>query len=233
MSASPLRPAGCPTPSSGWLSFAGWIGAGAVGVAVLFTLSGNFSISDRSPGVFGVLLGIAAGCGLGRWANVMKLQSGVAVGAGAWFCIFSGEVFAAAKTNHDRVAFLRTKPIWQESQGDPLTERLRLHVAEGPPGESEEDRQRRLNDLAEFERGDAIRKQHFEQLTFSGYLASRIPKTWGRWPRPWPAVFWVAEVLSASTLGACATLIISRSGSQGAAPARPQVATEEPPAQGR
>ena len=42
------------------------------------------------------------------------------------------------------------------------------------------------------------RQRHF--LTFAGYLEHRIPRAWGRWPAPWPEIFWGTEVLLADWL---------------------------------
>jgi hypothetical protein len=215
MSAGPRAPEEQPLPAGKRRAFGLWLALSIAGVAVLFALSARFSVSDRSPGVFGIALGVVAGWGLGRWAAVMNLAPNSAVAIAAWLCIGAGEVCAAMKTNRDRVADLRTQAIWQETPGDPISEPLRHHLSEEPPGESAEDRERRLDNLAELERGDAIHKQHLQHLTFCGYLSSRIPKTWGRWESPWPALFWAAEVLSASTLGAWMTLNTLRTASSG------------------
>jgi hypothetical protein len=196
-------------------TFGRWLSVSVAGLAVVFALSARFSVSDRSPGVFGIALGVAAGWGLGRWAAVMNLTPNFAVALAAWLCIGAGEVCAAVATNRDRVADLRKQVMWQETPGDPITEPLRRHLTEEPPGETSEGRERRLKDLAELERGDAIRKQRLQHLTFYGYLSIRIPKAWGRWEPPWPACFWAAEVLSASTLGAWMTLSTLRAASSG------------------
>ncbi len=215
MSAEPRAPEEHPMPAGKRRAFGLWLAVSIAGVALLFALSARFSVSDRSPGVFGIALGVAAGWGLGRWAAVMNLAPNLAVAIAAWLCIGAGEVCAAMKTNHDRVADLRTQAIWQETAGDPLTERARHFLLQEPLDESRDDREKRLANLAELERGDAIRKQRMQHLTFSGYLSSRIPKTWGRWESPWPAFFWAAEVLSASTLGAWMTLNALRAASSG------------------
>jgi hypothetical protein len=215
MSAGPKAPEVQPLPAGKCRAFGLWLAVSVAGIALLSALSARFSVSDRSPGVFGIALGAVAGWGLGRWAAVMNLEPNLAVAIAAWLCIGAGEVCAAVKTNHDRVADLRKLAIWQETPGDPISEPLRRHLSEEPPGESSEDRQRRLKDLVELERGDAVRKQRMQQLTFYGYLSSRIPKTWGRWDYPWPVLFWAAEVLSASTLGAWMTLNVLRAAASG------------------
>jgi hypothetical protein len=229
MSAGPKAAEEPLMPTGKLRAFGLWLAVSVAGVALLFALSARFSVSDRSPGVFGIALGAVAGWGLGRWAAIMNLAPNLAVAIAAWLCIGVGEVCAAVKTNHDRVADLRKLAIWQETPGDPISEPLRRHLSEEPPGESSEDRDRRLKDLAELERGDAVRKQRMQHLTFYGYLSSRIPKTWGRWEFPWPALFWAAEVLSASTLGAWMTLNTLRAASSGIVDGSHDARRDEPP----
>jgi hypothetical protein len=68
--------------------------------------------------------------------------------------------------------------------------------------------------VAEIRRGrearDARRRELERDLTFSGYLDRRIA-SWGRWPAPWPVVFWGCELLVASALaGAMVSWVASR-----------------------
>lgn len=207
-------------PAGSLRAFFQWLFAGIAGVGIFFALAAHFSISDRSPGVFGIILGIAAGWGLGRGAAVMQLGPTAAIAVATWFCIVSGEVLAAAKTNHDRVARLKT-----QAAGDPLTEGGRRFLSEEPPGESAENREQRLELLRELERGEALRQQ---RLTFDGYLTSRIPREWGRWKPPWPAAFWSAEVLIAGTLGTWTAMSTVRAFSSQTSHAN-EIRSDDPP----
>lgn len=183
-----------------------WLIVGAAGVALLFVVSAHFPEAVKIPGLFAVALGAIAGWGLGRWGAAMGLTPGAAVAIAAGVAIAGGEGLAAAKTQRDRARYLRAQPKWQESPRDPVTDHLREYLAQNPGGAPAKDREVLEQMRADFETGEARRRERLEFLTFYGYLTHRIPKDWGRWSYPWPAIFWGAEVLLGSVLGAWLTL---------------------------
>jgi hypothetical protein len=125
-----------------------------------------------------------------------------AVAISAWLCLGLGAVGAAGKTYRDGLQAMRAQKQWQELAPDPITDDLKKYVNQQPENELPEEAERRRQMRAELERGEALHRQRQEYLTFSGFLSSRIPKEWGKWNPPWPAVFWGTEVLVGSTLGA-------------------------------
>jgi hypothetical protein len=139
--------------------------------------------------------------------------------------IASGDVLIAIKTHHDGVQAMLVQKQWQQPV-DPVSANFKEFVEREPEHETPEARQERLAVLAAIERGEAMHSQEREYLTFSGYLANRIPRKWGRWSRPWPAIFWGAEILVGSTVGAWLSLWTLRAASpqpvSGRPPSNPQ-----------
>lgn len=183
-----------------------WLIVGATGVALLFVVSAHLPETVKVPGLFAVALGAAAGWGLGRWGAAIGLAPSAAVAIAAGVAIAGGEGLAAAKTQRDRARYLRAQPKWQESPRDPVTDHLREYLAQNPEGATDKDRELLEQMRADFATGEARRRERLAFLTFYGYLTHRIPKDWGRWSYPWPAVFWGAEVLLGSLLGAWLTV---------------------------
>ena len=193
-------------------AFLQWSVVGVVAVLLLFVLSVHAPESIKLPGLFPCGLGLLAGWGLGKWALAQRVSPTIRLALVAWLAIAAGEVLAAVKTNQDRVAYLKTLPMWQASPGDPVTEKMREALKHAPPEESDADRARRLEALADIERGEEVRRQRLKRLTFYGYLDDRLRRRGAAWPSPWPAVVWGAEIVTAATLGAWLTLHTARTG---------------------
>jgi hypothetical protein len=210
-----LSPPDDDTPVGKLAAFWRWLTVGAVAVVLFFQMSVHLPQSAKLPGVLLIALGAAAGWGLGRWGVYMNVAPTRAVAISTWLCLGLGAVSATGKTYRDGLQIMRAQKQWQEFLPDPITDHLRNYVNRQSENESPEDAERRRQMRAELERGDALHRQRQEYLTFSGFLANRIPKEWGRWQPPWPAVFWGTEVLVGSTLGAWITLNTLRTASSG------------------
>jgi hypothetical protein len=144
----------------------------------------------------------------------------------AFLLLAIGQVAMTLRIHGKGVEQMRAQAQWQETAGDPVTEKLREFLAVEPEGESTEDRARRLDLQASLEKGEAKRRERLEYFSFGGYLAHRIPPSWGNWSAPWPALFWGTEILIGSCVGAWLMLIALRSGSeQSPPPADPPPAT--------
>lgn len=176
---------------------------------MLFVVAVHFSDAIKIPGLVPVALAALAGWGLGRWGTVMNIMPGAAVAIAAWFTIAGGEVISNLKANRDRVAYLRTQPKYQDKPDD-IIEGLKRALDAAPPIQNEKDRRQREKIRNDIEQGESKHREWLAELTFYGFLQSQIPKTWGKWPYPWPAVFWGAEVVIGSTLGAWLTLCTLR-----------------------
>jgi hypothetical protein len=187
-------------------TFVRWVVVGIPGVLAFFVVSVFLPDAVKIPGVFAAALGLAAGWGLGRWGKAMNIRPSGAVAIAAWLTIAGGNVLSTVKTNNDRVAYLRTKPMYRDSSDDPIINELKHALATEPDDLSEEDRRQRQAVRDDLERGESRRRARLEHLTFYGFLQDRIPKAWGRWSYPWPAVFWAAEIVLGSTLGAWLTI---------------------------
>jgi hypothetical protein len=208
-------------PSAG-RQFFGWLVVGIAGVGLLFVASVHFPDTIKVPGLFAVGLAAVAGFGLGHWGTAMNIRPTAAVAIAAWLAIAGGEVIATIKTNSDRVAYLRTQREWQDLTGHPIEEALKRSLDEQPAAQSEEQKRRQQEIRDQIEFGESYRRERLERLTFYGFLKERIPKAWGKWTYPWPAVFWGAEIIVGSTLGAWLMLFTLRN----AAPPDPAAATQ-------
>jgi hypothetical protein len=216
MSTDPTPPQ---EPSQVVTNVAVWLALGTVGVAIFFTASVHTPLEWKVLGVYPVVLGALAGWGLGQWAAVRKLRASALIIGLVWLLIVAGEVLAAAQTYRARIKPERSelKPE-QLLDRDMVNEAERQYFSSEPEGLSEEGRVRWREARESFERGEQRRREATEarrlHRSFYGYLANRIPeKKWGQWSYPWPAVFWGAEVLLGSTLGAWLAFLTLRSGS--------------------
>ncbi|HEY2252164.1 MAG TPA: hypothetical protein VGH74_13920, partial [Planctomycetaceae bacterium] len=200
--------------SSAGRPFVGWLVVGVAGVGLWFVGSVHLPDTIKVPGLFPVILALVAGTGLGLLGSWMQLRPTFTVAVVAWLTITGGEVVSTVKTNRDRVAYLRTLREWQDISGTPIDEALRRAREEQPAAQTDEEKKRRQEMLEQMEFGEAYRKERLARLTFYGFLKERIPKPWGKWSYPWPAVLWGAEIVIGSTLGAWLTLSILRNASE-------------------
>ncbi len=123
-----------------------------------------------------------------------------------WLIIAAGEVLAPVRAHWVVVKAERSRPRSTKIQVDTITEGLRQTLAQEPTDFSDESQQFRNQVRADLERSDRLLQEALDarqrHLSFPGYLANRIPEKWGAWNDPWPAVFWGAEIMLGSTLGA-------------------------------
>jgi hypothetical protein len=150
---------------------------------------------------------------MGLWGFRQGIRATVPAILAAFLIIAAGEVTMTVGIHRRGVEQMRAQAQWQEMAGDPVTEKLREFLAHEPEDESSEDRAKRLDLQASLEQGEAKRRERLAYFSFSGYLAHRIPPAWGKWSGPWPALFWVGEVLLASCLGAWLTRLNLRQNS--------------------
>jgi hypothetical protein len=193
-------------------------------VGLLFVVAVYFSDSIKIPALVPVGLALLAGWGLGRWGTAMHILPGAAVAIAAWLTIAGGEVISTLKANRDRVAYLRTLPKYQDKPDD-IIEGLKRALDTAPPILNEEDRRQREKIRDDIEQGEMKHQEWLAELTFYGFLQSRVPKAWGKWGYPWPALFWLAEIVVGSTLGAGLTLTTLRNATQRGLLASAQTAT--------
>lgn len=221
MSADPLPPPSKESP--GRLSdIALWLAMGTVGAAMLFSAAVHMPQEIKRVGLFAVALGALAGWGLGQWAAVRKLHGSRVVVGLTWVLIVAGEVLAAVQTHRLGVNPDRSELKPEQFDHDMITEGMRQYFAQEPEDLTEEGRERWRRDREQFAEGERRREIELESRrlhrSFYGYLANRIPKKWGHWSYPWPAIFWGAEVLLGSTLGTwlAAWTMRNRPGERGA-----------------
>ncbi|MGE5192966.1 MAG: hypothetical protein ACM3U2_10720 [Deltaproteobacteria bacterium] len=200
MSADLLPPLPHEAPAGGHQALLRWLAGGAAGAALFFGISAHLPETFRPAGLLAIVLGAAAGWGLGRWGSALRIRPSSLVALAAGLIIAAGHVLAALETHRDGVRKMRASKAWQEPV-DPISAKFKEFLEHEPEGETPEARRERLATLAAVERGEAMHRQRLEYLTFQGYLASRIPREWGKWSAPWPAIFWGAEIALSSTLG--------------------------------
>jgi hypothetical protein len=188
-------------PSGELLPFVQWLATGAAGVALLFVIADQFPQRLKLFVFFPLAVACIAAWGLGRWGARFSIR------AGSLFLISSGLIIAGAsllvaiKTHRDGVRTMLSQKYWQQPP-DPVSAKFKEFVQAEPEDETPAAREQRLAVLAAIERGEAMHREQRDYLTFYGYLANRIPKVWGKWTYPWPVVFWIAEILLGSSLGA-------------------------------
>jgi hypothetical protein len=219
-----LTPSLTPRPAADVLV---WFVIGTIAIAVLFSASVHVPQRIKLPGLSGIVLGVLAGWGLGWWAASKNLRRPAVLAVLTWAMIAAGEVLAAIETHQLGIRPEKPNAKPETIQRDMLTEGMRQYYSEEPDDLTEDElaRWREGRDL--FERGEKKLEQAREEVrlhrSFYGYLANRMdPKKWGKWTYPWPALFWGAEVILGSTLGACVALRTWRTSSLRMVAAPPQ-----------
>lgn len=198
-----LPPGDAPSDRSAGLR---WLVPAACGVGLLFLATVHAPQRAKLPLVTPLVLGVVAGWGLGRWALACRTTSPRFVAIASFALIAAGAVGMALETHRlgrrelQRSAGRSPLPLAGQdlSPADPgLADRMRAALLENT-----EDQATRDELIAAQRRQEAELERRRRLLTFPGYLEHRIPKAWGRWPAPWPELFWGAEVLLAAALGA-------------------------------
>jgi hypothetical protein len=184
---------------------AGWLLIGAIGVGFLFLAAVYAPQRVKLPLISPLVLGAAAGWGLGALAAGRKALHAVFVIAASVCLIAAGEIGRTVETYRRELPALR-RQIEKNLQHHDIADRLDETLLE-PDADAETPEGSGLSlDRSAVERAARLRADERAQLerlvTFAGYLENRIPPQWGHWPAPWPEIFWGAEILLAGTLGA-------------------------------
>jgi hypothetical protein len=192
-------------PSAGSRDLAGWLLIGAIGVGFLFLAAVYAPQRVKLPLISPLVLGAVAGWGLGALAGGRKALPAVFVIAASVCLIAAGEFGRTVETYRRELPALR-RQIEINLQHHDIADRLDETLLE-PDAVAQTPEGAGLSlDRSAVERAARLRADERAQLerlaTFAGYLEHRIPPQWGRWPAPWPEIFWGAEILLASTLGA-------------------------------
>jgi hypothetical protein len=191
-------------------AFVQWLVTGAAGVALLFVIAEQVPQRLKLFVFFPLAVENLAAWGLGRWGARFSIRSGRLFLVSSGLVIAGASLLVAIKTHREGVRTMLSQKYWQQPL-DPVSANFKEFVQAEPEDETPEARKQRLAVLAAIERGEAMHKEQRDYLTFYGYLANRIPKAWGKWSHPWPAVFWIGEVLVGSSLGAWVALWTLRS----------------------
>jgi len=197
MTSGPLAPLD-EAPRSDYL---GWVVLGVIGAAGLSLAYVHAPLRLKLPLISPLALGALGGWGLGRWAIARKVDSLPVVAGVAAAIVALGQIGIAAETYRLGVKSIRVELNRVRLERDPFADEIEKALAEASDDEAE-----RLRLKAEHEDARRRRAEEFQRLerqaTFPGYLEQRIPRTWGKWPAPWPHLFWGAEVLLSSLLAA-------------------------------
>jgi hypothetical protein len=188
-------------PSEHGPDVAGYLVGGAIGIAVLFVASVYAPQRVKLPGLSPLALGALAGWGLGRWAVARQVHSPTLVLISAWSLIAAGTIGAAVETYRTGVAPIRDEMNRLALEKGPLVDRIEEAMSESALDDATREKYRADHEQARQRRAQVVEQQQ-RLLTFFGYLENRVPPQWGRWPPPWPELFFVAETLLAATIGA-------------------------------
>ena len=211
------------------LAFAQWLVTGSAGVALLFVVAEQFPQRLKLFVFFPLAVAMLAAWGLGRWGAWLSIRSSGLFLVSSGLIIAAANLLTAVKTHRDGVRTMLGQKFWQQPL-DPVSAKFKEFVQTEPDDETPEAREQRLAVLAAIERGETVHKEQRDYLTFYGYLANRIPKAWGKWTYPWPAVFWIAEVLFGSSMGAWLAQWTLRAGTSkvadGSSPSSPDLQSQ-------
>jgi hypothetical protein len=206
---SPAVPPVAGSPAAGKHDLAGWLLIGSIGAGFLF-LSAVFAPQRvKLPLITPLVLGAVAGWGLGALACGRRSLPKIFVLAASGFLIGAGEIGRNVETYRRELPALRRQVEKNRQQHD-IAGRLDESLLEpatpaAPAGNPDLAIDRDAIDRDAIEQGARWRADEEARLkrlvTFAGYLEHRIPPQWGRWPPPWPELFWAAEILLAATLG--------------------------------
>jgi hypothetical protein len=196
MSAESPQPQQPNAPSVPWFQ---WLVLGIAGVAFVFVASVHLPDALKIPGFLTVGLGAAAGWGWGRLGQSQGITPSRWIAVVVWSTLAAAELLAAWKSHTDQAEFLRNK--WRPIMNNPVVVGYRESLVQEPENESPDEREARLQQLAELDEGDSKR---LKRLEFRGYLASRFErfKSHALTTDPWPLLIWLIEVLAGSTIGA-------------------------------
>jgi hypothetical protein len=198
------RPAQAPADAAAWLL---WIAPSVAAAALLFSMAAYAPVEVKKIGLYGLALGALAGFGLGRWALYRQIRRPTLVCATAFLLVALGQILSAVQACELRNRALRDHINPQALAPNPIDDAVR-QLIENPPEEPQSPEEAREREVlkADYLRG-LERKERYKP-TFMGYLTNRIPPVWGTWTAPWPAIFWVAEVLLATTCGAWVARVV-------------------------
>lgn len=193
------------SPASGEARIPFLVG-GALAVIFVFGLAAHAPVQFKKPGLSLLILGVAAGWGLARWAGANKVRSS------RFVFVFSAIVIAAsaiiATVESHRVSVAPALAAWklQAAAKNPLAEMFEASATQADNDASPEEQETQRDMLAELEDNRVLRTAKLDDarqaLGFFSYLEYRIPDAWGRWKAPLPALFWLGEVLASSVAGA-------------------------------
>lgn len=186
----------------------GWLLIGGIGVAALFLGFVHAPQRVKLPLVSALGLGALAGWGLGRWALARMVVSQRLVILASLILIVAGQIGAAIEAHRLGVKSIRVEQNRRNLEQSklnleqsPLADQIEQALVEEAEDEETRNRLRAEHEVARRRRREELDRQQ-RLMTFAGYLESRIPTQWGRWPPPWPELFWGAEIVLSSTLGA-------------------------------
>ncbi|MBI3865013.1 MAG: hypothetical protein HY290_24325 [Planctomycetia bacterium] len=196
MAAVPPPPTAVQSPRAAFIQ---WLIIGTAGVGFVFVAATHLPDGIKLPGVLTVGLGAAAGWGWGRFGRSLEIGRSALVPVIVFVAIAAAELLATWKQHEDRAADLGKK--WLPHINNPIAVEVREQLERAPEGETAEQREARLKQLADMDRADARR---LERLEFRGYLTSRMERLTPERLRtqPWPWIVWAAEILLGSAAGA-------------------------------
>jgi hypothetical protein len=201
-SSSPDSPA-VPSTARG-RELAGWLLIGSIGVGFLFLSAVHAPQRVKLPLITPLVLGAIAGWGLGTLAIGRKTLPKILVMMASGLLIAAGEIGRNVETYRRELPAVR-RQIEKDRQQHDIAGRLDETLLEQAKGTSPTDAEAPAFDRGAIERAAQWRKSEQARLerhvTFAGYLEHRIPPQWGRWPAPWPELFWAVEILLAGALG--------------------------------
>lgn len=187
-------------PSRGVLALLQWLLLGAVLIAALTIVGVHAPAVVKKIGLFAIGYGLLVGWGLGYAARLTGWRTSRSVsGVLAFVVIAAGLVGLAFESYRQRSAAVQE---WLRENPETMLAARMVEQGATPDDPRQRSRHQELQ--------KTIRRRI--DPGFFDYLAFRLQLSPLRtWPMPWPAVFWIAEVLLGGTAGAWLTVRTMRS----------------------
>lgn len=205
-----------------------WLILSLVGLTALVLASAHVPLTMRKLVLFPIALGAAAGALLAAARRFSGIPRTRGILATAGVLIFAVESAAPMIHWQAQAAMLRSQYADEEKsqeaderKSDVMALDVRSRVESMTPPDDPDERQSYEKLLREFRDADASRLKRKEEIAqkkqeslgLPAYLANRVLPL-GKWPEPWPALFWGLEM----ALGIAVGLAVFRRVSAGVTP---------------
>lgn len=223
MKSENLRNPSATSAGSNWAGLLQWLVLSVLGLTIFTLMAAHAPGRIKLIGPFAVGFGLAAGAGLVALARIIGARRRRFI---VWWVpvfIAAGQIGMAIESHR-----LYAKQVRRDSAGDVNVLKLARFLHEGAaPEDPDQKAQYEQMQQSVQKAAEERRRELQEKTSFTGYLRHRLSPL-GSWPRPWPTVFWLGEVLLGTAAGIWLVIRMTRGMEEGESPADIQSAQQEP-----